>query len=76
MLAGTKRVVIVCAEIVPWRCHRSLVGDGLLVRGIDVQDIISRSSAKPHKLTPWARVEGIRITYPAAGGQDSPEMRF
>jgi uncharacterized protein (DUF488 family) len=58
------QIAIMCAEAVPWRCHRSLVGDALLVRGIHVEDIISEKIAKPHKLTAWARVEGVHITYP------------
>ncbi|MCL4505355.1 MAG: DUF488 domain-containing protein [Chloroflexi bacterium] len=64
-LAAETRCVIMCAEAVPWRCHRSLIGDALLVRGVAVQDILSATSCKPHKLTPWAKVEGDRITYPA-----------
>ncbi len=64
-IAEHKSVVIMCAEAVPWRCHRSLVGDALLVRDIDVEDIFSVTSAKPHKLTPWAVVQGTTITYPA-----------
>ena len=63
-LGRTKATAIMCAEAVPWRCHRSLVGDALLVRGIEVIDIISESSTRPHKLTPWAKVEGENITYP------------
>ncbi len=55
---------IMCAEAVPWRCHRSLVGDALLVRGIDVEDIMSQTSTKPHTLTKFAKVDGTRITYP------------
>jgi uncharacterized protein (DUF488 family) len=58
------QTVIMCAEAVPWRCHRSLVGDALLVRGMQVEDIMSEKVAKPHKMTAWARVEGLRITYP------------
>ncbi|MGI9073921.1 MAG: DUF488 domain-containing protein [Bryobacteraceae bacterium] len=65
--AESSRTVIMCAEAVPWRCHRSLVGDALLVRGIQVEDIISEKSAKPHQLTAWARVEGLQISYPEAG---------
>jgi uncharacterized protein (DUF488 family) len=65
--AASSRTVIMCAEAVPWRCHRSLVGDALLVRGIEVEDIISEKSAKPHKLTAWARVEGLQISYPEQG---------
>jgi len=55
---------IMCAEAVPWRCHRSLIGDALLVRDIDVQDIYTFTSVKSHTLTPWAVVHGITITYP------------
>ena len=62
--AAEQTVALVCAEAVPWRCHRSLVGDALLVRGVEVLDIMSAGVAKPHSLTPWARVEGFRITYP------------
>ncbi len=62
--AAEKRTAIMCAEAVPWRCHRSLVGDALLVRGFAVEDILGEKSAKPHKLTAWAQVEGLRITYP------------
>jgi len=58
-----------CSEAVPWRCHRSLVGDALLVRGIDVQDILSMTSIEPHKLTAWAVVNRTDITYPAKGAQ-------
>jgi uncharacterized protein (DUF488 family) len=50
---------------VPWRCHRALIGDALLVRGIGVEDIMSETSAREHTLTRFARVEGTRITYPA-----------
>lgn len=65
--AHEKTVVIMCAEAVPWRCHRSLIGDALLVRGIEVEDIYSMTSLKSHKLTPWAVVNGESITYPVAG---------
>jgi uncharacterized protein (DUF488 family) len=58
------KTVIMCAEAVPWRCHRSLIGDALFVRGIAVTDILSRSSAKPHAFTPWANVSGTKVTYP------------
>jgi uncharacterized protein (DUF488 family) len=64
-LAKAKRTVIMCAEAVPWRCHRSLVGDALLARGIAVEDIMSTTSIRPHKLTEFAKVVGENITYPA-----------
>ena len=63
-LARQKRVAIMCAEAVPWRCHRSLIADALVIRGLDVIDIISKTNAKSHKLTPWAHVEGTTIMYP------------
>lgn len=55
---------LMCAEAVPWRCHRSLIADALVVRGVDVEDVISGSKASRHTLKPWAKVEGTRITYP------------
>lgn len=63
-LANDSHVVLMCAEAVPWRCHRSLVADALIVRGIAVNEIISGVRARPHSLTPWAEVNGIQITYP------------
>ena len=66
-LARQKRSTIMCAEAVPWRCHRSLIGDALIVRGIRVQDIMSAKASRPHTLTPFARVRGNRVSYPLAG---------
>jgi uncharacterized protein (DUF488 family) len=53
-----------CAEAVPWRCHRSLIADALLVRGVAVNDIYGTSRARPHELTAFAHVVGTQITYP------------
>lgn len=55
---------IMCAEAVPWRCHRSMIGDALLVRGYQVLDIMGPTSAPPHTLTSFAKVDGTRIWYP------------
>jgi len=66
-ISREKRTVIMCAEAVPWRCHRSLVADALCVRGAPVADIFSETNCRPHKLTPFAHVEGTRITYPPEG---------
>ncbi len=63
-LAKTKPCALMCAEAVPWRCHRSLIADALVVRGVPVEHIMSRSRAQPHKITPFARVRRTRITYP------------
>lgn len=57
-------LVIMCAEAVPWRCHRSMIGDALVVRGVTVLDIMSEKSATPHVLRSFARVEDTTITYP------------
>lgn len=64
-IARTRPTAIMCAEAVPWRCHRSLVGDALLVRGIEVIDIYDESKATPETLTRFAVVDGLSITYPA-----------
>jgi uncharacterized protein (DUF488 family) len=64
-LAKAKRSALMCAEAVPWRCHRSLVADALLVRGIRVEDIVNGSHRRAHKLTRFARVRGTSITYPS-----------
>jgi uncharacterized protein (DUF488 family) len=65
-LAKRERVVLMCAETVPWRCHRSLIADALLVKGIEAREITSGVRTRPHSLTQWARVTGTRVTYPAA----------
>jgi uncharacterized protein (DUF488 family) len=68
-LARKSRVAIMCAEAVPWRCHRSLVADALQVHGIPVVEILSQTNHRMHKLTPFAHVEGQEITYPPEQGQ-------
>lgn len=62
--ADKKPTAIMCAEAVPWRCHRSLIGDALLVRGVEVLDIFSATNVKLHTLTPFAVTDGTTITYP------------
>jgi uncharacterized protein (DUF488 family) len=63
-LSAAAPVAVMCAEAVPWRCHRSLIGDALLVRGFEVTDIMSATHARPHNLTRFAQVDGLTITYP------------
>lgn len=63
-MSGRERTAIMCAEAVPWRCHRSLVADALGVRGVPVIEILSAGSYRMHELTPFARVDGISLTYP------------
>ncbi|HEY2871754.1 MAG TPA: DUF488 domain-containing protein [Reyranella sp.] len=63
-LSRNERMAIMCAEAVPWRCHRSLVADALDVRGIPAVEILSPTSSRLHKLTPFAHVDGTRLTYP------------
>lgn len=64
-LAHEKRTALMCAEAVPWRCHRSLIADALMVRGVPVEHIMSATHGQPHAMTPWARVDGLAVTYPA-----------
>lgn len=63
-LAKQERIVLMCAEAVPWRCHRSLIADALLVRGIRTENILSTAQRQVHTLTPFAQVQGNAITYP------------
>ncbi len=63
-LATKQTVAIMCAEAVPWRCHRSLIGDALLARGLQVADIMSATSTRPHTMTSFAKVEDERVWYP------------
>lgn len=64
-LAADRQAAIMCAEAVPWRCHRSLIGDALLVRGQEVVDIFDAKKSQIEKLTSFAKVSGQKITYPA-----------
>ena len=65
-LAAAKRTAIMCAEAVPWKCHRSLLSDSLLARGLLVIHILSRGKTQAHRLTPFAHVRAGQVTYPAA----------
>jgi uncharacterized protein (DUF488 family) len=64
-LAKKQRIALMCAEAVPWRCHRSLIADALLARGIRTEDIMSPTRRQIHTLTPFAKVRGTTVTYPA-----------
>ena len=68
-LAAHDYCALMCAEAVPWRCHRSLIADALVVRGVRVEDIIDNHGRKPHSLTPWAQTDGLKIFYPAQQGR-------
>jgi uncharacterized protein (DUF488 family) len=68
-LGRQKRTAIMCAEALPWRCHRSLVADALNVRGVPVVEILSETSWRMHELTPFARIDGGKITYPPEQAQ-------
>lgn len=64
-LAKSERTAIMCAEAVPWRCHRSLIGHALLAQGIEVREIVSAIRSQIQKLPPWASIKGMQVTYPA-----------
>jgi uncharacterized protein (DUF488 family) len=63
-MASDRKAAIMCAEAVPWRCHRSLISDALLARGVAVRHILSEAPAAAHALTAGARIEGTRVVYP------------
>jgi len=73
-LAKTDRIALMCAEAVPWRCHRSLIADALLVRGIRTEDIMSPTRRTVHTLAPFAKVCGTTITYPVGTAQTIPRQ--
>jgi uncharacterized protein (DUF488 family) len=64
-LAARERTAVMCAEAVPWRCHRSLIADALVIRGLTTGHIVSSTRCNPHTLTSFARIENGRVTYPA-----------
>jgi uncharacterized protein (DUF488 family) len=64
-LSRKNPTAIMCAESVPWRCHRSLVSDALTVRDIPVLHIMPDGKTRPHELTKFAEVDSERITYPS-----------
>lgn len=70
-LARDNRAAIMCAEALPWRCHRILVADALTVRGVRVEHIMGLGSPLKHELTPWARVDGTTITYPPPSDENT-----
>jgi len=71
-LAAERPSAVMCAEAVPWRCHRRLIADALVARGVEVMDIIDANRPTPHQLSPWARVDGVRVSYPGPGTGSTP----
>jgi uncharacterized protein (DUF488 family) len=66
-LASAAPTAIMCAEAVPWRCHRSLIADALMARGVQVIEVLSASKSQPHAITYFAKVDGQSVTYPSEG---------
>ena len=62
-LARQRPTTILCAEAVPWRCHRQLIADALVARGIEVRHIVGQAAPASHRLTAFARLEGERVLY-------------
>jgi uncharacterized protein (DUF488 family) len=69
-MAQKERLALMCAEAVPWRCHRSLIADALWLRGVPVEHILGLKGRQPHRLTGFARVHGLELTYPEEEVQD------
>jgi uncharacterized protein (DUF488 family) len=74
-LAQLRPTALMCAEAVPWRCHRSLVADALVVRGIRVLEVVGPAKPKEHALTPFARVRATQVTYPGDQGSLLPQTQ-
>ena len=72
--AAERTVAVMCAEAVPWRCHRSLIADALSVRGVRAEEIVSETKTRIHEVTPFARVDGTSITYPPREGAATIRM--
>jgi len=70
-LAAEQRVTLMCAEAVPWRCHRSLIADALTVQGIRVEEIVGETRRSVHTLTSFARVDGTKLIYPFPNATES-----
>lgn len=69
------RVVLLCAEANPWRCHRALLSDALWARGVVVEHLVGRRGSTPHRPTPFAAFTGRQVTYPAASAVEAPARR-
>lgn len=70
-VARERHTAIMCAEAVPWRCHRSLIADAMVLRGWEVRDIVSARPATPHKLTSFLKVVDGKLTYPPEAEPES-----
>ena len=68
--AAREPIVILCAEAVPWRCHRSLISDALTARGYRVEHILSATKSEPHRMTSFAKVDGTSVTYPGSAQEN------
>jgi len=75
-VAAEAPTAIMCAEAVPWRCHRSLIADALVARGIEVMEILSVKQSRPHILPTFAQVKGIEVTYPAEDSEESGNLKL
>jgi uncharacterized protein (DUF488 family) len=69
-IATSKPCALMCAEAVPWRCHRSMIADALVLRGLRVEHIMGKRERKTHVITPWARTDGLEIAYPPSDQGD------
>jgi len=75
-LAGARRCALMCAEAVPWPCHRSLIADALLIRGFRVEDIVGSGARRVHVMTPFAKVDGTIIRYDAPPSGDPGQAQL
>jgi uncharacterized protein (DUF488 family) len=76
MHSRQSRIAIMCAEAVPWHCHRSLIADALVTRGWEVRHILSQVKADEHRLTPFAVLDGTTVVYPQPADPLDPPRLF
>jgi hypothetical protein len=74
--ARNDQLALMCAEAVPWRCHRSLIGDALLAHAVPVEEIVDAKRRTPHRLTPFAVIDGTKVTYPPADASPSHQAEL
>lgn len=74
-LIRENRVAVMCAEALPWRCHRSLIADALVVRNVTVEHVLTMDNIVRHRLSEWAHVDGTKITYPLFT-KETPQRRL
>jgi uncharacterized protein (DUF488 family) len=70
-IARVEQTAMMCAEALPWRCHRSMIADAMIEKGWGVRDIMSSKPSTEHRVTPFLRVVDGQLTYPSLPEEQS-----